>query len=333
MAIEFNCSNCGKLLRTGDDKAGARAKCPECGAPIEVPDADGDVDSRRFDRDEIEEEYEDEPYEEFAGAAASPETRPRGTQPCPMCGEQVPADATRCPYCGEELRPGAAPTVGVPQRLDAGDVISASWDIYKREMGLCIGGTVVVVILGLVAGLVLEGVERVMLAGAQGNLSLVLVVLLASMTAGLFVQSYLQLGLHILFLKVARGQRAEIGDVFTGGPYLLRMVGNSILFLIMLVLGLFACIVPGIIVALMFWPFVYVLVDRNPPGAGALSEAREITEGNWGAVVLLYLAMLGFIVLGLLACGVGVIFALPLTILMFAVAYAKMAGHRTAETV
>ena len=37
MPIEFRCSKCGKLLRTGDDTAGRQAQCPECGTISMVP--------------------------------------------------------------------------------------------------------------------------------------------------------------------------------------------------------------------------------------------------------------------------------------------------------
>jgi hypothetical protein len=37
MPIEFRCSQCGKLLRTGDDTTGRQAQCPECGAISTVP--------------------------------------------------------------------------------------------------------------------------------------------------------------------------------------------------------------------------------------------------------------------------------------------------------
>ena len=37
MPIEFRCSQCGKLLRTGDDTVGRQAQCPECGSLTKVP--------------------------------------------------------------------------------------------------------------------------------------------------------------------------------------------------------------------------------------------------------------------------------------------------------
>jgi phage FluMu protein Com len=38
MPIEFRCTGCNKLLRTGDHTGGLPAKCPECGAVQEIPD-------------------------------------------------------------------------------------------------------------------------------------------------------------------------------------------------------------------------------------------------------------------------------------------------------
>jgi uncharacterized membrane protein len=108
------------------------------------------------------------------------------------------------------------------------------------------------------------------------------------------------------------------------------MIGNSLLFGLMVGLGFLACVVPGILLALTFWPFAYLLVDRDLPGLEPLSKAREITRPNWGSVFVLSLATIGINLLGLLACCVGLIFTSPLTLLMFAVAYCRMTGQRTA---
>jgi phage FluMu protein Com len=37
MAIEFRCTQCNRLLRTGDETAGRDAQCPECGAISVIP--------------------------------------------------------------------------------------------------------------------------------------------------------------------------------------------------------------------------------------------------------------------------------------------------------
>ena len=37
MSIEFRCTQCGRILRVGDDAAGRQAQCPECKAIATVP--------------------------------------------------------------------------------------------------------------------------------------------------------------------------------------------------------------------------------------------------------------------------------------------------------
>ncbi len=41
MAIEFRCGSCQKKLKVKDELGGKKIKCPACGKPIEVPEADG----------------------------------------------------------------------------------------------------------------------------------------------------------------------------------------------------------------------------------------------------------------------------------------------------
>ncbi len=41
MPIDFACSGCNKTLRVGDENAGKQAKCPQCGAVLQVPLSSG----------------------------------------------------------------------------------------------------------------------------------------------------------------------------------------------------------------------------------------------------------------------------------------------------
>jgi phage FluMu protein Com len=43
MAIEFRCAHCHKLLRVGDDAAGKKARCPDCGTIQEACDSGGSL--------------------------------------------------------------------------------------------------------------------------------------------------------------------------------------------------------------------------------------------------------------------------------------------------
>jgi uncharacterized membrane protein len=194
---------------------------------------------------------------------------------------------------------------------------------------MCVVAIIVIWVLSVVASLPANGVQLAIENGAFDRQALPLFRLLhiALALAAVVFQLYLATGQTIFFLKVARRQPASLGDLFAGGPFLLRMLGNTLVFVIAMYIGLILCIVPGFLIALMYWPYAYVLVDQDPPGIGALTRSKEITSGNWIAVILLALASLGFQILGLLACVVGLLFTTPFVMLLFAVAYCRMTGQ------
>ena len=133
MTIEFKCPQCSKLLRTSDDKAGLRAKCPNCGAAVTMPSPHGDTEASEWDLDEP-----DDFLQSFGGGGTStggtstgaeptPETGERS--PCPMCGEMIAAAARRCRFCGDTL--GESPV-----RSTGGYAPTSGWSIAAFVLGI-----------------------------------------------------------------------------------------------------------------------------------------------------------------------------------------------------
>src|SRR5262249_18607775 len=119
MTIEFQCPVCHKSLKTADERAGARANCPGCGAALTVPmpgHAAGEADPALTN---VQAAKPDD-----SGAAPIP-VAPGDTRPCPMCGKEIKRAATRCRFCGENLVDRGAE--GGPRPLEAGDVLTQSW--------------------------------------------------------------------------------------------------------------------------------------------------------------------------------------------------------------
>lgn len=107
-SLILDCPSCHRKLRVPDDLLGKAVKCPTCthlftasaGAspgsgsePAPSPTTPADSPAA--------EATQDLP----PAAPTPPPSRPAGEtlEPCPACGESIPADATRCQYCGEEL--------------------------------------------------------------------------------------------------------------------------------------------------------------------------------------------------------------------------------------
>ncbi len=232
MPIEFRCPQCEKLLRVPDESAGAKAKCPQCGAIADVPPSDAAA-------------QDSEPSSPFSGPAQPFQPTAR-----PTSGE--PVNPYSSPASGFEPSPAKPHLSGevVPTAVDAGSVISYAWEVWKSNLGLLVGITVIVFGVNIGFGIVQNVIVAIF--ENQGQQELGTFVSLPVGFLGNFIQIFLGIGQAQIVLKLLRGQPAEVGELFGGGPLFLRVLGASILAGLAMVVGMLACIVPGILLALFF---------------------------------------------------------------------------------
>ena len=170
----------------------------------------------------------------------------------------------------------------------------------------------------------------------KGNMGLLILValvgvLLSAVTMGI-LSGPMMAGTALITLRLARGQQAELNDLFKGfqfflQSFLLYLVWGIILFVLTLVLGMIPClgsilsilVAYGIQTAVMF--ALFLIVDQGMEFWPATMRAFEVMKSNiW--------PFLGFGVvatiigsLGAILCGIGVILTLPAAMCIFTVAY------------
>jgi uncharacterized membrane protein len=200
-----------------------------------------------------------------------------------------------------------------------------AWEVWKKNLGLLIGAFVVI---GLISGAVSVpfGILRVNF-DMQGEHEMGLLVNAIGQIVNQVVSIYFGIGYVQLCLKMARGQKAEFAQIFAGGSRFLPVLAVSFLLGVAMVLGFLACIVPGIILWLMWWPAYYLVVDEKAGIMESFSVAARITKNNWGSAFALSFIGAGIMILGLLALCVGVIFAAPLVAMMWVSAYLMISGQ------
>tara|TARA_R110002095_G_C4250867_1_gene240060 strand:- start:3310 stop:4317 length:1008 start_codon:yes stop_codon:yes gene_type:complete len=335
LTIEFSCSHCNKVLKTSDDKAGRRAKCPQCGEPIDVPQP---ADDQGFDGfDEFDESVPEE--ESFLAGGTTREEDSflsGGSIDCPMCGAPVPAGAQKCQACGEALKASRRSGRGhwEPRVFSIGAVLSRAWEVYKANLGMVLAVPLLAGGIYFVASIVIgiaSAVIGAVLAGGVGNDVAPLVQIPVALVQNLIIYSiffYLQLGGQLVFLQIVRGESPDLSVMFNGGPFFWRMFLCSMIYGILIFVGMILLIIPGIVVALMFWPFSFILIDRNLPGIESFSESRKVTSGNLLNLLGLSLALGGISILGgIVTLGIGLIFIMPFTYMAQTVAYAEMTSQ------
>jgi len=297
MPIEFRCEQCSKLLRTPDESAGRQAKCPECGAINTIPSAS-----------------------QSGGQPSAAGGAGQGGSFGPPPG-WAPQDAGPTPEqrsAGQPMSPGELGHAAI----DVNEVFSQAWSIFKQQWGICLGLIVVAGLVNMIPGILVQGLAQTMQQGPALALATMVINI-----GGFVLQTWITVGQMLAFLRIARGQPVELGMLFQGGPWLARALGGNILFGLMVGLGMLLCVVPGVILALMFWPYLLLIVDRNMGVIESLDRAREITRGNWAPVFLMALAMFGLSILGLLACFVGIFVVGAFGALLYVVAYLQMTAQ------
>ncbi|NND96962.1 MAG: hypothetical protein HKN47_06500 [Pirellulaceae bacterium] len=262
---------------------------------------------------------------------------------CPSCNAvvDVPSAAPQAhgagptptnPYSSPVETPGVQPLAFSSgeiqhQVFEPGNCVSVAWRLFNRNPGVLIGAAAV--ILGTN---VLFGVVSSVLQGATGDPQSPAAMLMGSLVSlsGNVVQAFLTIGMIRLCLAIARGQQAEFGMVFSGGPYFWRYLGASILFGIGVFVGMLLLLIPGIYVAITYWPALMLVVDRKCGVFESFEIAGGLAKGNRINSLILGVLAFAINILGLLMCFVGLLATLPIVHLMGVVAYLSMTGQRYA---
>ncbi|NUQ65027.1 MAG: hypothetical protein HUU20_21390 [Pirellulales bacterium] len=323
MPIEFRCGKCGKLLRTADDTAGKQAKCPECGEVTTIPSPSA--------LPPLPSSGQGSPFHTGSSPGASAGSPfGSGSQAAHAADEQNPYRSPSAFEPPSSARHGATPGYFAPTRIDLGDVLSRTWSIFKERIGICMGAFFLAFVINLVVGQIL-GYGATLLGEALNEEAIAVGLGLVANVAAQVFSLWLTLGQWLVFLRIARGQPVELGELFAGGPYLLRALGASVLFLLAVLAGVILLIVPGVIFALMFSQFLFLIIDRNTGVIESLELSKQVTSGN-----KLTLFALGFVIMGLgivavLPCGLGLLILWPFVSLLWPLTYLSMTGQPTAE--
>jgi uncharacterized membrane protein len=141
------------------------------------------------------------------------------------------------------------------------------------------------------------------------------------------ISTFFHVGLVRLWLQVARGERPQFEVIFSGLDRFLPYLGVTLLMGLGMFFGLLLFIVPGVLVGLGWSMAPYYVIDANLGPIEALGASWRATKGRWGTLFLLGLASFGISMAGLACCCIGIVGAVPLSMLLFATFYTRVSGR------
>jgi hypothetical protein len=312
---QFFCPNCQTLLKTPEPvPPGTKIKCPRCASIFSAP-------------------VEAEPVAAEPAAHVTPRATVPPSPPPPPPAEPLYYDSYPSPTA---YRHGLS---GLSDRysIDLGRWFQLAFAHYLSILGPMIGYTL------------LMGVVVVVLY--------LLTLLVVGVFGWIFLAPPLFLGYTIVSLAQLKGRSWSFGDFFSGFQWFGAAVGNALLCLV-LVLGLaLACAVPGIMMAVLagvtktpvfavpavlffivgFCVLYYVLfrafcfcpqliVDRRCGPWEAIQGSWTLSQGHFWPLFGISL-LLGVINhAGASFAGVGILFTMPLVVLIWNAGYLTIAG-------
>ncbi|MGW0181519.1 hypothetical protein [Nocardia sp. NPDC003345] len=203
---------------------------------------------------------------------------------------------------------------GIPGHLDIGHALSYGVEKFRRNPGPWLAVTSVGLIIYLTFYAIVQLIEP--------TSALPLLVLFAAVMAGLWV---LQSALVRGALYETDGYRPGFGSYFYIGS-----IGNAFLTALLAFLATTLasalCLIPGILVGIGCMFSLHFAVEQGQTPVEAIKSSFLLVLRDPGRVLLLVLTVLVVTLLGLLACGFGLLVAGPVAAIAVTYAYRTLTG-------
>lgn len=199
------------------------------------------------------------------------------------------------------------------QKFSKGEAIRFGWDTMKSHFWLFVGFLIVAFLLQIVPGMIAEFVrEQVPLLSFLINV------------ASWVVSLVIQMGIIRFALRFCDNETGKFSDLFSCFPLFFKYLFAAILNGLILLGGTILLIIPGIIWAIQFQFFSYLIVDKGLGPIQALKKSSALTKGSkWNLFMfggLLFLIN----VLGALCLLIGLFATVPLALVAAAFVYRKL---------
>jgi len=226
---------------------------------------------------------------------------------CPSCGFPMQETEASCLACGAPAPQISTPawSVATPStrvNLSPSHLILQAWETFKRRPWLAIGMWIVYWIFS----------ER---SNAVPSLVLPIIVLAGPIRGGY----------DMAMLRLIRGDDSvSFDDLFAGFSKFTSLFVTFLLYILAVIVGILLLIVPGIILLIALWPAFLLVMEDDLAPVDAIKGAWALTRGHKMELFVLVLATFVVLIAGLLAFGVGLLIAGPITQLAWIRAYHEM---------
>jgi len=197
-----------------------------------------------------------------------------------------------------------------------GEVIGAGWEKMKKNFWFFVGLLIVICLVQVIP----TGFANLF------KKNVIILYVLFSIVA-LIIRIIVKIGTIKITLDILDKGEAKLNMLFSYSRLLIKFILGSLLYFVIVLGGLILLIVPGIIWAIKYQFFAYLIVDKNLSPMEAIKKSGEITMGKKGKLFLLGLLFALINIVGAICLLVGLFVTIPVTMIAVAYVYRKLMGE------
>ena len=191
------------------------------------------------------------------------------------------------------------------------------WNVWKPLLIMCAIIFAISFVVGIFGGVAVVAAKNENLGGIIGGIiGGILGIALMPMEVGIFEY----------YLDIVRGKKPEFKGYLTKFySQFGKIFVASLIVEILVTLASCLFVIPGIILALAYNFYLFVLIDNPDLGwKEILTKSREMMKGHKGELFVFYLSFIGWLILSGLTCHILMIWLLPYMTLAEVLWYDKL---------
>ena len=194
--------------------------------------------------------------------------------------------------------------------------LSWGWEVFKKQWQILVGITLFVFAISAIVGFITED------GGADvGGIG--------SFLLNIFVGTFIGIGLITIGLEIYGEKKPLFKDFFLNMEHFLNYLIGMLLYSIVVTIGFFLLFFPGVIWALKYQFFGYLIVEKGMSPMEALRKSGNITYGKKWFLLLFWIVLLCLNILGAIVAGIGLLVTIPVSLLATVYIYKKLSEKHT----
>jgi len=134
-------------------------------------------------------------------------------------------------------------------------------------------------------------------------------------------------GLLMMAIKLAVRASTDVTEIFRHYNKIVPIIIVNFLMLIMIAIGTCLLVLPGIYLAVSYYLAIPLIIEKDLGPWEAMEASRKAITHHWFKVFFLYLALVVILLISGLLLFIGLIWTLPMTLLVGGVLYRTIFGY------